>query len=167
MKATGALRTVGLFAALACTSLALYSLPYPPGGTVDGGIQAYLHAYARVAGAVIGVFDVSVRVLGQRIIGRYELTIVRDCDAAQAHLLYAAAVVSAPGVRWRDRGLGLVIGSIAIVLANLVRLCALYGVGVVRPSAFEPLHDFAPVLIIFATMAAFVTWYSRSRRALA
>jgi exosortase/archaeosortase family protein len=80
------------------------------------------------------------------------MQIVKSCDAMEANILFAAALlaIAAP---WLRKAAALVVGLAALVAVNLVRLVLLYWTGVYASSAFEFLHyDVWPLLmIVFAT----------------
>ena len=64
------LRFALVFAAVAGVLLSIYGFPYAEGGAVARVFEAYLSAYAHVAGALLSLFDRSVSVSGTLINGR-------------------------------------------------------------------------------------------------
>jgi exosortase/archaeosortase family protein len=155
------------FALLAATLLGLYYFPYPPGSAVKHWLDAYLAGYAATAGFVLRRFEPAVYVVGQDILGRYSLRIVKTCDAMDVKILLVSAIVAwpAPAVR---RVAAALVAVLALFVVNVTRICTLYYVGLTWPAAFELLHlEIWPALILVVAVAAFVgyiAWTSRARR---
>ncbi len=153
------LKFILVFGLVGFSLVALYGYPY----SVDSVfakrvILPYFLAYARAAGAVLALFDPTVTVSGIQIQGRFPLVIVRSCDAGEAMALLVAAVLAFP-VTWPRRLLGLVAGTTAVFVANVVRICSLYFIGLRRPDLFDVAHhDVLPMLIIGASVFAFLVW---------
>ena len=156
------------FAAVAAALFSIYAYPYPEHGRAERWFGSYLHAYARLGGAVISVFDRTATVTGNVIAGRFSLSIVKTCDAMEANLLFIAAVVAFPG-RWTRRLVAAAAGVAALVVLNVTRICSLYFVGVHAPSAFELLHiEIWPLLLVVAAAIDFglcAWWMARPSRA--
>jgi exosortase/archaeosortase family protein len=158
-----ALRFAVTFAALAVVLFGAYAFPYKEFGVSEGWLQAYLRAYARVAGGVLHIFDPRVVVDGNVVNGRTALSIVKTCDAMEANLLFLAAVLAFPAGqggtgahRWRRKLLVALAGVIAISALNVTRICSLYVIGVHFPSAFELFHvELWPLLLIVAAAGLF------------
>jgi exosortase/archaeosortase family protein len=152
------LRFAITFAVLATALSLAYYFPYASGGAVDRAISAYLSAYASAIGAVVHLFDSTVRVSGQDVAGRFALRVSRDCDAMEATVLYACAVVAWPA-SLRLRVAGVAAGVLVILAANVVRLCTMYWIGVAWPSAFDFAHrELWPALLLVVVVVAFVAW---------
>ena len=151
---------------------AAYAFPYKEFGISEGWLQGYLRGYARLAGAILSLFDPRVVVEGNLITGRSALSIVKTCDAMDANLLFLAAVLAFPsapaaaGRRWPRKLVAALAGLAAITTLNLARICSLYAVNVYWPSAFELCHAALwPLLLIVATVAMFAAaarWLSRA-----
>lgn len=159
------LRFFLVFALVAGIGSLAYCYPYPPGGAVSTWFSAYLHAYARMAGAVISVFDTTANVSGQNVMGRFSLHVSKDCDAMEANILTMAAVVAFPST-WKNRAVGLLASMTVVTVANVVRLCSLYFVGLRWPGAFDFAHlELWPLILIAISLGVFVTWtgWTKSR----
>jgi exosortase/archaeosortase family protein len=140
-----------------------YAFPYAPDAGVHGLISRYLEAYAAAAGAVVRLFDPQVRVSGAEIFGRYSLSIVKDCDAMDVNILLVAAVLSFPTSAGR-RAVGIVAGLALVMVANLMRICALYFIGSSAPRAFEFAHrELFPLALVFLAGAFFAIWARAAR----
>jgi exosortase/archaeosortase family protein len=142
----------------------LYAYPYAKHGAVERFFEHYLAAYARAAGALLSLFDGDVRVVGDQILGRYPLQIVKDCDAMEAKILLASAIAAFPA-RPRDRLIGVVAGVFALFLANLTRISSLYFVGIHAPDSFEFAHrELFPLLLVALAALLFLGWVHWARR---
>lgn len=143
------------FALIATTLFALYAYPYRPGGTAAVLFEEYLEAYARLAGGVLAFFDPSIVVRGATIMGEVSLLIVKSCDAMEAKLLFASAILAYPG-QWRRRLLSLVCGLAGLVSLNVVRIGTLYAILKQRSSWFDVFHiEIWPLVMIAAVGALF------------
>ena len=67
-----------------------YSFSYAPGSGPDLAVRAYLEGYTRVAAVAVRIVDPSARALGNVLQGRFAIALVRDCDAAETHILFVA-----------------------------------------------------------------------------
>jgi exosortase/archaeosortase family protein len=144
------------FVSIAAVLLALYYFPYPAGGVVKRVLDAYLHAYAVVSAAVIGLFEPGVRVSGVEIVGRYALRIVKTCDAMDVKTLFVAAVLAWPAP-WRRRLAAAASGVALLFVVNVIRISSLYFVGLHLPSAFETIHlELWPIVMIAIALGTFV-----------
>jgi exosortase/archaeosortase family protein len=65
--------------------------------------------------------------------------IIKGCDAMEAKILFAAAIVAFPAL-WRRRLAMLAAGLGALTLLNVLRITSLYAVGTALPAKVEFLH---------------------------
>jgi exosortase/archaeosortase family protein len=146
------------FAAITAALFAVYCFPYAAFGVSERIFEGYLAAHARAAGAIVGWFDPSARVNGTEIVGQFAVRIAKNCDAIEVNILFTAAVLAFPAP-WAKRLVAWLVGLVLLVFANLLRICALYFVGLYAPTAFERAHVelFPLVLIVIATLE-FVFW---------
>ncbi len=152
------------FAALSCLLLGLYAFPYRELGLSETWFDGYLTAYARLVGKVLGLLETGVRVDGTLITGRYSLRIVKTCDAMEANALFAAAVLALAGPWVRKLG-ALVVGLVALVAANVLRITTLYYAGAFAPDTFRVLHEEVwPLALIAFAAGAFVVAAGYVRR---
>jgi exosortase/archaeosortase family protein len=135
---------------LLCFSI--YGFPFELFGAKSDWLGPYLAGYARLAGAALGLFEKGVVVSGTRIDGRFSLEIVRNCDAIEVNILFACAVLAFPSPI--KRRLAALVGGLAcLVLANVLRICALYFVGVHFPDWFRLIHEEVLPLVLIAGAA--------------
>jgi exosortase/archaeosortase family protein len=142
------------FAVIGGLLFGAYAFPFELFGVEQRWLTWYLEAYAQLAGGVLGLFEQGVSVTGNVIDGRFPLQIVRTCDAAEVCLLFSSAVLAFPAPL-KQQAAALVIGLSWLVAANLLRICTLYYVGVLRPAWFKAGHEEVwPLLLVM--FAAFV-----------
>lgn len=159
------LRTFGLMAVL----YGAYYYPYPFGSWPDRLINVYLRVQTLLSGALIKVFDDTVRVEGTEIRGEYALQIVKDCSSLDAQALLLAAMLAFPA-HWSRKLIGLSLGALVIVAANLVRIASLYFVGARAPRSFDAVHEeLMPLLLVVIACVCFglwTAWVQRTRTAI-
>lgn len=153
-----------VFGLVAVALVGVYHLPYADGSFPRQLQGYYLRTYAAVAGRLIALFDPRVVIDGILIAGRFQMRIVRSCDAFEAIALVVAAVVAFPAT-WRQRLLGGGAAVAALFAVNVLRLGSLYLVGVLRPDLFELFHaEVWPPVIIAVAAALFLAWAARVQR---
>jgi exosortase/archaeosortase family protein len=144
------------FALIAGLLFALYGFPYAKYGISEHWLGAYLNGYAEVVGALLRLVEDRVVVQGNTVYGATALRIVRTCDAMEANVLFASAVIAFPGPLAR-KALVLVVGLSSIAIINLVRIMTLYHVVLKQERAFTFVHlELWPLLMIIATLGLFV-----------
>ncbi len=143
------------FASVAAAGFGLYCFPYASDGPVEEFFRAYLSLYARIAGAVLRLFEPSVTVVGSVIVGRSSLEIVKNCDAMEVIILFGAALFAMGGPSRRSAA-ALAAGIAILVALNILRICSLYFLAIHWPSAFEVVHlEVWPLLLIAFAVGVF------------
>jgi exosortase/archaeosortase family protein len=136
------------YALIAGAAFIAYGFPYAESGTVERGFRLYLEAYARVVGTVLGWFEPGLMVSGTHVVGRFSLEIAKNCDAAEANILLAAALLAFPA-RASRRALALAVGIGLLAAMNVLRISTLYFVGLHARGWFEFAHlEFWPLILI-------------------
>jgi exosortase/archaeosortase family protein len=144
------------YALIAGAMFAIYAFPFELFGAKHDWLAGYLAAYAHLAGAVVSVFESGVVVTGARIGGRFPMEIVRNCDAIEVNILFVSAVLAFPA-SWRRRVIALAIGLPALIALNVLRICALYAVGIHAPQQFALVHEQVfPLLLVLAAALTFL-----------
>jgi exosortase H (IPTLxxWG-CTERM-specific) len=135
----------------------------PPSSMMDGeGFFAwYLNRYARLSAFVLNVAGYDVRVYGSIINSQeFAVRVVRGCDAMEAKAMFVAAILAFPAP-WRRKALGIAVGLPALVVANTLRIAALYAIGVHAPGWFDVSHlDVGQAIFIIVTVALWLVWLS-------
>ena len=123
--------------------------------------QAYLKVNAEASAAVLQVLGDDATVHGTSISSsRFSLNIQRGCDGIQVAAFFIFAVLAWPVrvSRWR-RAMGLVVGTLLLLMLNQVRIVSLYYTGIYFPSAFGAMHvDVWQPLFIVLALFFWVMW---------
>jgi len=92
---------------------------------------------------------------------RFAVNIRNGCNGVETMIIFLAAVVSFPA-GWKARGIGLVLGLVAIQIVNLIRVVALFLTGVYFPKFFDSSHTvvWQTIVILFGVML-WVFWANR------
>ena len=120
---------------------------------------------ARWAAALIGATGVPATLSGITIeIPNRVLGIGWDCTAIYIVAMFAALLLAYP-IKWSMRLLGVLIGTIVILIANLLRLVLVAHISVWAPSIFGFAHDVLfQVGMVLVAAAMWVAWLSFARR---
>jgi exosortase/archaeosortase family protein len=93
--------------------------------------------------------------------GSFEVDVAPACSGAVPTSIYLAAVLAYP-TSWRARGLGALIGIVVIQLVNVVRVTALFLVGLFFQEIFHDTHVYvAQALVICVAVALWLYWATR------
>jgi exosortase family protein XrtM len=84
------------------------------------------------------------------------LRISDDCNGMIAFIIYMSAVLAFPS-RWRDKGLGLLMGAVLIWTLNIARILVLVYVALYLPKFFFETHIYVAQSVIIA--AGVVLWF--------
>jgi exosortase/archaeosortase family protein len=93
--------------------------------------------------------------------GQFEVDVAPACSGAVPTSIYLAAVFAYPST-WRSRGLGAVLGIVTIQLVNIVRVCALFLIGLFFHEIFHDTHVYvAQALVVCVAVALWLFWATR------
>lgn len=93
--------------------------------------------------------------------GAFEVDVAPACSGAVPTSIYLAAVFAYPS-SWRSRGLGAVLGIVAIQLVNIVRVSALFLIGLFFHEIFHDTHVYvAQALVVCVAVALWLFWATR------
>ncbi len=132
----------------------------------EGFFPSYLRLNARVSAAILGAFGEDVSVEDRSIISVKgpSIEIERGCDAVEPSALFVSAVMASP-VPFLSRLAAAGVGTVLLMLLNLVRIVTLYLFRVYYPSAFEAMHlDVWQALFILFALFLWAMWASRAAR---
>lgn len=91
----------------------------------------------------------------------FNMEVSRGCDGYGPWALFAAAVLAFPSALM-SRVRGLLVGTLSLIVLNVVRLVSLVFVGRLVPEHFELFHvDVWQPVFVLASVALFVLWASR------
>lgn len=157
-------RFVVLFGLLSSVLLGFYYFPYPDQSPIKPWLDAFLNRYAASAGFVLRLFEPHLQVIGQDIVGRYSLHIVKTCDAMDVTILLVSAILAWPS-SWRRRAAGAAMAVLLLYALNVLRICSLYYIGILWPSFFEVAHlDLWPAIILVVAVGFFLASTVRGGR---
>lgn len=131
--------------------------------------QPYLELIASVSGGLIGFLGQPTSVVDTSVNSPdFSMRIVRGCDAIEPTAAFVAAVLASPVSLWAKIP-GILIGTLALVVINVVRLVSLFFVGIYVPSVLDFMHfDFwqaAFIVLAICFWAIWVQWATRPRLA--
>lgn len=93
--------------------------------------------------------------------GSFEVDVAPACSGAVPTSIYLAAVFAYP-TSWRARGIGTAIGIAVIQLVNVVRVSALFLVGLFFHEIFHDTHVYvAQALVVCVAVALWLYWATR------
>ncbi len=123
-----------------------------------------LELTARPAAWLINALTPSLAVVREGLLlvtGRSrDLLVGQGCEALPALLLFVPALAALPRP-WLPRLRGILLGSAAILLFNLVRITGLYYVLVFRPGVFDLVHEYVGQVLTIALAAGLFLVLSR------
>jgi exosortase/archaeosortase family protein len=154
----GVVRFVVCAAAWMAAFYGLYYYPHAsdslPGTLIAGLLDAQGHA----ASALIAAFEPGVHYDAGTVVGRFPMRVVKACGALDAQALFAAAVLAFRASP-RAKLVGVLLGSLAIMAVNVLRLVVLYFVGADMPRMFDTMHEeLMPLALVVAACAGFSAW---------
>lgn len=128
----------------------------------DALIEPFTALVARLGGLGCSIFEAGTRTIATVITSpRFSVNIRNGCNGLEASFLFAAAVLAFPA-KWKTRFWGLAVGLLAIQVVNIVRIVALFVVGIHWPSLFDKTHAVvAPAFVILAGVMLFLIWADR------
>ncbi|MEO6324238.1 MAG: exosortase H [Thermoanaerobaculia bacterium] len=128
----------------------------------DAIVEPFTAFVARLGGLGCSIFEPGTRTIDTVIASpRFSVNIRNGCNGLETSFLFGAAVLAFPA-RWRTRLLGLAVGLVAIQFINIVRIVALFVVGIHWPPVFDKIHSVvAPAFVILAGVMLFLIWADR------
>lgn len=92
---------------------------------------------------------------------RFSVVIYNGCNGLEAILIFASGVLAFPAP-WRKKVVGLLLGFLAIQVANIVRVVSLFYVGIFKPAWFSAAHVFVwQSIIIVLGVVLWLLWVNR------
>jgi len=94
--------------------------------------------------------------------GRLRMTIEKGCEGTEGIILIVAAIFAFP-MRFLKKMVGLLLGTLIIYIANLIRIIALFASLKYKPALFDVMHIYiGQTFIIFIGSVFFIFWINRS-----
>lgn len=128
----------------------------------DHVIEPFTAGVAKASGAVLDGIGQDVRMEGTIIRSpRFAVNIKNGCNGVETMLIFGAAVLAFPAP-WKARGIGLVLGLLAIQALNLVRVVALFLTGAYFPAWFDSSHTvvWQSIVVAFGVLL-WIFWAQR------
>jgi len=119
---------------------------------------------AKLSAVLLNLLGQEVIISGTSISSpRFAVEILNGCNGAEAILLLVACIASFRATL-KQKLLGIVAGSVALQLVNIIRIVSLYLLGAYRRDLFDLFHSAVwQVLIILVSLVIFNIWSSRVR----
>ena len=96
--------------------------------------------------------------------GSFTIRIAQGCEGTEGILLIVAALC-AFSIRMREKIAGILVGSVVLYMANLVRIVVLYYTLKYRPDLFDLAHVYiGQTFIIFVGILFFMAWITKFAR---
>ena len=151
------LRFVGL--------LVLFFAATAPKPMNDAFVEPFTAGVAKVGGFVAGLLGEKTTMIGTAIVSpRFAVNVRTGCNGLETIYIFAAGVLAFPAP-WGRKLLGLLLGSLAIQLLNVVRIVSLFYIGVHFPEHFEDSHVVVwQAIVILFGVALFLLWADRYAR---
>lgn len=93
--------------------------------------------------------------------GNFEVDVAPACSGAVPTSIYMAAVFAYPS-SWRSRWIGAALGIVAIQIVNIVRVSALFLIGLFFHEIFHDTHVYvAQALVVCVAVALWLFWVTR------
>jgi exosortase H (IPTLxxWG-CTERM-specific) len=122
----------------------------------------------RGTAVLVTVSAILVRLLGGQAMAKsdllqnpetgFSIRVLDTCNASNVTVLLWAAIIAFPA-GWKEKGKGLIVGTIAIHLVNLFRIVSLFYLGQVNERWFEVAHLYVwESFIVLFTVVVFWLW---------
>ena len=126
-----------------------------------GVVEPFTGFLAKLSAAIITPFDESVIAYGRIIqdsINGFAISIESGCNGVEATIVLIAAVIAFPAT-WRQRLAAILLGFLAIQVANLMRIISLFYLGQWNMDVFSWIHLYLwPVLIMIDVLVVFILY---------
>lgn len=151
-----------LHVTVAITALALFFgfvyYPYTPEQWPAQLLESYCAFLARCTGFTLGLLGEQISVQGSTVLGRFNLSVILSCGALDVWAMLSAAILATPKT-WLKKLWGIAAGTLAILLANIARLTALFLIGAKDIDQFHLFHeDIFSFVFVAYTLALYWLW---------
>jgi exosortase H (IPTLxxWG-CTERM-specific) len=128
----------------------------------DHVVNPYTTFVAHESKVVLNLFGEGATVREQVLASRrFSVVIYNGCNGLEAILIFASGVLAFPAP-WRRKAIGLLLGFLAIQVANIVRVVSLFYIGVYKPQWFSAAHVFVwQSVIIVLGVVLWLVWVNR------
>jgi len=118
-----------------------------------------LSMQARLGGGIVNLFGYDASIQKEVISnGKFSMSIKNGCDGLEATAIFLSAVLAIP-ISFRLKLPGLLVGTVVLFFANLIRIAGLFAIGIHWNSAFEFFHLHGGlVLYMFFALVILLIW---------
>lgn len=115
--------------------------------------------YAGISAFCLNVFGNWVTAIDDVLTGpQFSMSIKNGCDAIEAIAILLCAMLIYP-TSYKNKIIGLAIGSSLLVILNIIRIISLYFVGIYIPSIFDVMHiSVWQIIFIIVPMLIVMQW---------
>ena len=128
----------------------------------DSVIEPFTAGIAKASGMTLNLIGQKITMKGTQIRNeKFGVNVRNGCNGVETMIIFVAAVLAFPAT-WKARGIGLVLGVIAIQAVNLVRVVALFLTGAYFPQFFDSSHTviWQTIVILFGVLL-WIFWANR------
>jgi exosortase/archaeosortase family protein len=142
--------------------IALFYACYVP-FTQTAAFRSYVSFLAGASGPILKLLGQNVTVHGSSIVSpQYSIKVDVGCDGFEPAGLFVSAVLAFPA-SLLARVWFILIGTIALLVVNLIRIVSLFCIGVYSPRVMDRMHqDVWPVALIILVLFCWVIWARRA-----
>ncbi len=128
-------------------------------GLSEGFLESFSSFNAWLSVIVLNVFGEDAVQSGIMLSSpRFMLTIGVGCEGSEPLVLFLAALIAFP-LAWKFKWQGIVAGSLILIVLNVLRIVALYYIGIHWHSMFEQFHtEIFPIIFIIFAMITWLIW---------
>ena len=128
----------------------------------DHVVNPYTTFVAHESKVALNLFGEGATVRDQVLSSRrFSVVIYNGCNGLEAILIFASGVLAFPAP-WRKKVIGLLLGFLAIQVANIARVVSLFYIGIFKPAWFSAAHVFVwQSVIIVLGVVLWLVWVNR------
>ena len=122
-------------------------------------LPAYMRFNAQASVVVLNIFGENARTVDTSVVSdRFSVNIQHGCDAIDPTLLFLSAVLAFPA-SMASKLPGLLVGTVALALMNLMRIVTLFYAGIYYPRWFEVMHvDVWQTVFVVVSLTFWIIW---------
>lgn len=115
--------------------------------------------YASISAFSLNVFGNSVQAIDDVLSSsQFTMSIKNGCDAIEAIAILLCAMIIYP-TSYKNKMVGLVLGSLLLIILNIIRIISLFFVGIYVPSIFDVMHiSVWQIIFIIVPMLIVMQW---------
>jgi exosortase/archaeosortase family protein len=125
----------------------------------DSFFAWYINITAHLSTIFLNLFGYNTSVIGATIVSpEYAIELSFGCEGTEPVILFIAAVAAFP-LSFKIKLPGLLIGSAVLYILNLIRIAALFMIGMFFPESVDSFHtEIFPIFFIFLAIIVWGIW---------